>query len=178
MKRRLTPRDMAHIAIFAALIAICAWLSLPTVIPVTLQTFAFFLAAFLLGGRKGSICVVVYLLLGVIGLPVFSFFRGGPAALFGATGGYLLGFIPAALLLWLLEKWVQNHPLRRLFAALAALSVCYAFGTLWYAAFYLESSASLRTVFASCVLPFLLPDFLKLLLALFLSSRLNIRSDL
>ena len=86
MHNRLTARDMAYIAVFAALISICAWLSIPTTVPITLQTFAVFLTVFLLGGRRGTLCVAVYLLLGAVGLPVFSFFRSGPAALLGASG--------------------------------------------------------------------------------------------
>lgn len=173
MNRRLSPRDMAYIAILAALISICSWLSIPAAVPITLQTFAVFLAVFVLGGRRGTLCVAVYLLLGAIGLPVFSYFRGGPAALFGASGGYLLGFIPAALVLWLLEKRTKGSFLRRLFAALLALAVCYTIGTLWYAVFYLETSPSVATILATCVLPFILPDLLKLSFALFLSDRLR-----
>ncbi len=173
MRHRLSARDMAYIAVFAALIAICSWLSIPAPLPITLQTFAIFLAVFHLGGRRGTLCVAVYLFLGTVGLPVFSFFRGGPAALLGATGGYLLGFLPCALLLWIFERWTGEHPLRRFFAALPALTACYAFGTLWYAVFYLESTTSLAAVLASCVFPFVLPDLLKILLALFLSHRLK-----
>lgn len=173
MRHRLTARDMAYIAVFAALISLCSWLSIPTLVPITLQTFAVFLTVFLLGGRRGALCVAVYLLLGGVGLPVFSFFRGGPAALLGASGGYLLGFLPCALILWLSERWTEGHLLRRFFASLTALAALYLSGTLWYAMFYLESTPSPGALLASCVLPFILPDLLKLSLALFLSYRLK-----
>lgn len=173
MHHRLTARDMAYIAVFAALIAICSWLSIPTTVPLTLQTFAVFLTVFLLGGRRGTLCVAVYLLLGAIGLPVFSSFRGGPAALLGAGGGYLLGFLPCALILWLSEQWRSASRCRQILAALVSLAACYAVGTLWYAAFYLDSAADPGVLLASCVFPFVLPDLLKLFLAFFLSFRLK-----
>ena len=75
---KLRTRDIAYIGIFAALIAICSWISVPTAIPFTLQTLGVFLAVGLLGGRRGTLAVLVYLLLGLVGLPVFAGFHGGP----------------------------------------------------------------------------------------------------
>ena len=82
-------RELARAALFAALIAICSWISIPTAVPFTLQTFAVFLALGVLGGKLGTLSVAVYLLLGAVGLPVFAGFQGGLGALLGATGGYL-----------------------------------------------------------------------------------------
>ena len=89
-------RDMAYISISAALIALCAWLSVPAAIPFTMQTFAVFAAAGTLGARRGAAALGLYILLGALGLPVFSGFQGGVGALLGATGGYIVGFLPAA----------------------------------------------------------------------------------
>ena len=84
-------RDMALCALFAALLAVCAWLVIPIGdVPFTLQTFGVFAALGLLGGKRGTIAIAVYLLLGAVGAPVFAGFKGGPGALFGATGGCLL----------------------------------------------------------------------------------------
>ncbi|MDD3920030.1 MAG: biotin transporter BioY, partial [Eubacteriales bacterium] len=80
-------RDMLYIALAVALIAICAWLSIPAAVPFTMQTFGVFMAAGLLGKRRGVMAVAVYLLLGIIGIPVFSGFRGGVGVLMGNTGG-------------------------------------------------------------------------------------------
>ena len=85
--------DLVLIALFAALMALCAWVTVPYAVPFTMQTFGVFLALLLLGGKRGTICMAVYLLLGAVGLPVFSGFRGGVGALVGSTGGYLVGFI-------------------------------------------------------------------------------------
>ena len=86
-------QELARAALFAALIAICSWISIPTAVPFTLQTFAVFLALGVLGGKLGTLSVAVYLLLGAVGLPVFAGFQGGLGALLGATGGYLAGFL-------------------------------------------------------------------------------------
>ena len=91
------PVDMAYIALFAVLLTVCAWISVPLPVPFTLQTFAIFAALGILGGRRGTWAVAVYLLLGAVGLPVFSGFRGGLGALLGTTGGYILGFLALAL---------------------------------------------------------------------------------
>lgn len=92
--------DLAYIALMAALIALCAWISVPLgPVPFTMQTFGIFAALGLLGGRRGTLAFLIYLLLGIVGLPVFSGFSAGAGVLFGATGGYLLGYLAAALLL-------------------------------------------------------------------------------
>lgn len=156
---------MTSVALFAALLAICSWLSIPAGdIAFTLQTFGVFLCLFLLGGKWGRAAIAVYLLLGAVGLPVFSGFRGGPGILLGITGGYLWGFLPAALIYRLLER---RGPLP---AAAAAQLCCYLFGTLWFA---LWSGGEVGAAAVRCVLPFLLPDGVKLLLALRLSRRLK-----
>ena len=96
-------RDLAYIALMAALMAICSWITLPIgPVPFTMQTFAIFTAVLLLGGKRGTIAFVVYLLLGVVGLPVFSGFSAGPGVLLGSTGGYLLGFLFGDLAYWFL----------------------------------------------------------------------------
>ena len=96
-------RDIVFIGIFAALIAICSWISIPTTVPFTLQTMGVFTAVGLLGGKRGSLAVLVYILLGLVGLPVFAGFSGGVGVLFGTTGGYIIGFLASALLMWGIE---------------------------------------------------------------------------
>ena len=102
-KKRFSTRDLVYVAVFAALMAICAWISIPTTVPFTLQTMGVFLAVGLLGGRRGSLAVFVYLLLGAVGAPVFSGFTGGVGSLVGTTGGYILGFLLCALTMWAVE---------------------------------------------------------------------------
>ena len=82
--------DLAYIAIFAVLIAICSWISIPMTVPFTLQTFGVFMAVGVLGGKRGSLAVLVYILLGAIGVPVFAGFSGGLGILLNNTGGYMM----------------------------------------------------------------------------------------
>ena len=166
---------LARAALAAALMALCSWISLPTAVPFTLQTFALFLTLGVLGGRLGALAVGVYLLLGAVGLPVFAGFSGGLGALLGATGGYLLGFLLTALTVWGAERlWGSSAPVF-LASCLAGLGLCYLFGTVWFAAVYASSSGpvGLAAVLGWCVAPFVLPDLAKLALALALRRRLS-----
>ena len=161
-------------ALMAVLIAVCSWISIQTVVPFTLQTFAVFCALELLGGARGTIAVAVYLLLGAVGVPVFAGFTGGLGILLGSTGGYLLGFLLTGLVYWLFERLGRSLWLR-VAALLLGLALCYAFGTLWFIEVYSRANGALSVVTALswCVLPFLVPDGLKLVLALLLSAQLR-----
>ena len=104
MNRQFRVVDLTYMAVCAALIAICAWITVPAAVPFTLQTFAVFCVLGLLGGKRGTVAILVYILLGAVGLPVFSGFNGGIGALLGTTGGYILGFIFIGLIYWAAEK--------------------------------------------------------------------------
>ncbi len=168
-------RQLAATALMAALLALCAWLTIPTVVPFTMQTFGIFLAVGLLGGKLGSLAVGVYLLLGIVGLPVFSGFSGGIGTLAGVTGGYLLGFLLIALVMWLAERLFGTGTTVFVLSGLVGLAVCYAFGTAWFLVLYTRSTGpiGLWSVLWSCVLPFVIPDLCKLALALVLRRRLR-----
>ena len=149
---------------FASLTTVCAWISIPVLdIAFTLQTLGIFLSLGLLGGKRGNAAILIYLLLGAAGMPVFSGFQGGIGILAGVTGGYLWGFALAGLTYWLLEGF------GRLPAMIAGQLVCYLCGSLW---FYLYTGGGLWLIFARCVLPFLIPDAVKIILACTLSRRL------
>ena len=158
-------RKLTRCALFAAMMALCAWIGIPLGHTVfTMQTFGVLLALGILGGKRGTISILCYLLLGAAGLPVFSGFRGGIGAILGPTGGYLWGFLATGLVFWLLEKW--SRPV----AMAAGILVCYACGTLWYMTY---TGGALAAVLAQTVLPYLIPDALKLVLALRLMKRLK-----
>lgn len=173
MTRPSSIRSMALCALCAALMAICAWISIPFFdIAFTMQTFAIFLALGLLGGKLGSAACLVYLLLGAVGLPVFSGFQGGFGILLGVTGGYLWGFLAAALVYWVVTAVFPK--LAGLPAMILGLLTCYACGTGWFLHVYAGSSPmGLGAVLLKCVVPYLLPDGAKLWLALVLSRRLR-----
>ena len=165
-------RNMALCGAFAAFLALCAWISVPMgSIAFTMQTFGFLFTLGTLGGKWGGISILVYLLIGAMGLPVFSGFQGGFGVLLGATGGYLIGFLFSALIFWLITSIF--HGKKGLLPAMAAaLGGCYLFGTLWYRCFY-APGLPLGSILSVCVLPYLSPDILKLSLAFFLTRKLN-----
>ena len=174
-KRSPRVLDLVLIALFAALTAICSWISIPTSIPFTLQTFAVFVAVGLLGGKRGTLAVLVYILLGAVGLPVFAGFSGGIGILLGSTGGYIIGFLGSALIMWGMEKLWGSKAWVQIVSMLAGLLVCYAFGTAWFTVVYTSANGAvtLLTVLGWCVFPFIPFDLLKIALAFVITNRLR-----
>ena len=161
----ISTKYMVRAALFAGVMAVCAWLAVPiSDIGFTMQTFGVFLALGLLGGKWGTVSIGLYLMLGLVGLPVFSGFRGGPGMLLGVTGGYLWGFLMSGLTYWALER------LGKLPAMIGGLITCYICGTLWFLQY---SSGGLALVLLRCVVPYLIPDGIKILMAWSLSKRLS-----
>ena len=165
-------RNMARCALLTALLCVCAWIGFPLGdVAITMQTFALFLTLGLLGGKNGSLVCLLYLLLGAVGLPVFSGFRGGPGALLGATGGYLTGFLACGLVYWLLTSL---FPKGIWIPMLTGLLVCYCIGSLWYYRFYLAAGGSgTFTVILLQNLLYLPADLLKLFLARQIAKRIT-----
>ena len=158
-------RFMTLSSLFAAVLALCAWLCIPVSdIGITLQTFGIFLALNLLGGKWGTLSIGLYLLLGALGLPVFSGFRGGFGQLLGVTGGFLWGFLLSGLVYRALERF-GRWP-----AMAGGLLACYTCGCLW---FFCYSGGGLGLILLRCVVPYLLPDLAKLWLADHLARRLR-----
>lgn len=172
---KLTVKDMTLAALFSAVISVCSWISIPAAVPFTLQTFAVFAAVLILGGKRGTLAVAVHQLLGAAGLPVFSGFRGGLAVLLGPTGGYLLGFLLSSLLIWAVTARYGERPGALIPAMALGLALCYAFGTAWFIAIYSRTRGSIGVgaALGMCVVPFILPDLVKISLALLLSRRLK-----
>ena len=168
-------RDLAYVAVCAVLMAVCSWISIPSTVPFTLQTFAVFCTLGLIGGKRGTAAIVVYLLLGALGVPVFAGFSGGFGILIGTTGGYLLGFILMGLVYWLGERIGRGKRLVAIASMVLGLFLCYAFGTAWFMFVYARQSGAvgLGTALAWCVIPFILPDLAKMALALLLSEKLR-----
>lgn len=175
MKSKLSVRDMAYIALFAVMMAVCSWISIPYVVPFTLQTFAVFLAVGVLGGRRGTMAVLVYLLMGAVGLPVFTGFSGGIGHLLGSTGGYIVGFVFTALVMWGMERIPGSRTVVLAVSMVLGLLVCYAFGTAWFLMVYARTTGPVGvwTAVGWCVAPYVVPDLMKLALALVLRRRLR-----
>ena len=175
-KKGFSLRDMVLCALFAAILAVSAWLTVPGEVPFTLQTFGVFAALGLLGGKRGTIAIALYLVLGAVGLPVFSGFRGGFGVLLGTTGGYISGFLLPGLLYWALTALLGNKGWVRLLAMVLGLLLCYA---RWNRLVSPGLPAKNRPNLSGCgagqmrlFAPFLLPDAVKLTLAWLLSHRL------
>ena len=169
-------RKMARSSLCTAMLCICAWLSVPLGdVRITMQTFGVAFCLGLLGGKWGTMSVLLYLLLGAVGLPVFGGFRGGLGALLDVSGGYLTGFLAMALVYWLLTALFGNSKKVRFIAFIMGLLLCYTFGTLWYWGIYMNKgySAAFWVIGAKCVVPFIIPDGIKLALAWFLTDRMK-----
>ena len=158
-------------AMFVALLVIFSQIAipLPMGVPINLALLAVYLCALLLPLPYALMTIGVYLLLGLLGVPVFAGFRGGPAALFGKTGGYLLGYLLCALIVGLLNLKTKGFWQKSL-ALLAGLFVCYVFGTAW---FMRLTNLGLMESLGYCVFPFLPGDVVKILLGAGLAGRLG-----
>lgn len=173
--KKMKTLDMVYIALFACLMAICSWISIPGEVPFTLQTMGVFLAIGLLGGKRGTLAVLVYILMGVIGLPVFSGFSGGIGKLVGVTGGYIVGFLASALVMWAMEALLGKKKWVLALSMVIGLLVCYAFGTAWFMVLYTNSKGAitLGAVLGMCVIPYIIPDVIKIAVALLLTNILK-----
>ena len=167
--------DMVYIGIFAVLIAVCSWISIPAAVPFTLQTFGVFMAVEVLGGKRGTMAVLVYILMGAVGIPVFAGFQGGIGVIFNTTGGYIVGFLCSALIMWAAESLFGKKPLVRLLSMAAGLIACYVLGTIWFMVVYGRTTGAvgLMTVLGWCVIPFIIPDLVKIGLAYFISRKIR-----
>lgn len=173
MKTDFSVRGMAFTALMAALICVAAPFVIPLgAVPLSLATFAVYLAGALLGGWRGAAAVCIYLLIGAVGLPVFSGFAGGLGQLFGVTGGFLVGYIPCALMTGLFcDSFPQRGWSMALGMALGTLC-CYALGVIWYTVL---TGADIPAALAVCVVPFLPADGLKIAAACGIAAPLKKR---
>ncbi len=175
MENKTKVPDLVYTAMGVALICVCSWISIPFTVPFTLQTFAIPAVLLILGGKRGTIATVVYVLMGALGIPVFAGFTGGPGILLGSTGGYIMGFIFIALLYLLITWKCGTRRSIEIAALIAGLLVCYAFGTAWFMYVYLRDTGEvgLFTVLTWCVFPYILPDLVKLFLAVVIADRVK-----
>jgi len=174
VKQKMTAQDLATCAMGVAMIAICSWISIPATVPFTMQTFAVCLVTALFGLRLGLWTVTGYILLGMAGAPVFAGFTGGIGILLGTTGGYIIGFLFTALVVGVAVKRFGRKVSVLIPAMALGILLCYAFGTAWFVVVYAKNSGpiGLGTALAWCVVPYLIPDAIKIALASLLTGRL------
>ncbi len=173
MKKQSRIYKLTTTALMAAVICILGPLSIPIgVVPISFTSLAIFLALYAIGVKYGTISYGVYLLIGLCGVPVFSGFSGGPAKLFGPTGGYLIGFIFMAVI----SGWfIERHPERRwmcLLGMVLGTLVLYLFGTAWLA---YQAQLSFTAALAVGVIPFIVGDMAKIGIALFVGPQIRKR---
>lgn len=174
-KRKPKTIDLVYMALGAALIAICSWISIPTTVPFTMQTFAVFFVLSALGGKRGTVAIIVYVLLGAVGVPVFAQFTSGIGILLGATGGYIVGFIFMGLTYWLIVRFLGKKMWVEILAMVMGIVVLYSFGTAWFMIVYAQANEAVGLMVALdwCVIPFIIPDLIKLGLAVMLARKLS-----
>lgn len=173
--KRYGTRELVFAALFVVFTAVCSWISVPSTVPFTMQTFAVFAAMLMLGGRRAFIAAAVYIVMGAVGLPVFSNFQGGFGVLLGPAGGYVIGFLPMTLIYWAVTARFGKGRAAVISAMLLGLLVCYAFGTAHFVLVYMKSGgvSAYLSALMWCVVPYIVPDIVKLALALVLGERLK-----
>lgn len=163
MKKRSTIYQLTTCALMAALMCVLGPMSIQIgPIPVSFTNLVIYLAVYLLGMKGATVSYLVYLLLGAVGLPVFSGFAGGLGKLAGPTGGYLIGFIFMALISGFVMEKTRAHAVFTILGMCAATLVDYLFGTVW---FVWQMQCEVWYALTVCVFPFLLVDLAKILIA-------------
>lgn len=165
-------KALALIGVMAAVTCILGPLSIPlpfSPVPISLTNLAVYFSVYVLGMKKGSISYVIYLLIGLVGIPVFSSFTGGPGKLLGPTGGYLIGFLFMAVICgFFIDKWPDKRYMGFLGMAIGTL-VCYLFGTVWLA---YQAELSFSAALTAGVIPFIPGDIIKMLIAMFIGPEI------
>ena len=164
VKEQISIKTMALIAIFSAITCILAPLSIPIgLVPISLTNLVIYFSLYILGTWKGTASYIIYLLIGLVGLPVFSGFTSGPGKLFGPTGGYLIGFISLAIISGIfIEKFYPKWYMC-LVGMILGTAVCYIFGTAWLA---YEAHMNFKAALWAGVIPFIPGDLIKMVLAM------------
>ena len=171
MKKKSNVYQMAIIGVMAAVICILGPLSIPIgVVPISFTNLAIYFVLYTLGMKKGTISYIIYMLIGFVGLPVFSNFSSGPSKLLGPTGGYIIGFIFMALIAgFFIDKFFDKWYLCFVGMVLGT-AVCYVFGTTWLS---YQANIPASKALAAGVIPFIPGDLVKILIASFIGPQIR-----
>ena len=166
---RKSAKELCEIAVFVALLAVSAWISIPVgAVPITLQTLVVALAGLILGAERGMLAVFFYLAMGFCGIPVFAGFKSGVAMLVMPTGGFLFGLPMFAFLVGMGGKF-KSKAMKISLSALG-LFLCYLFGLIW---FERTSGIGVWQAVLACIVPFILPDIIKLVTAYIIAEKIK-----
>lgn len=165
-------KDIAYIAVFIALITICSWISIPMPVPFTLQLLAVFLAVYLLGPINSFITILLYLLMGIVGIPVFASFKAGFSIFLSPTGGFLIGFLTIPLI-YLPFYILNKRGIGYLVSMIIGLLLTYLIGSICFIYIYKAGQIDLKDALLITVVPFIIPDISKLIIAFILGKKLK-----
>jgi len=165
--------QMASIGVMTAVICILGPLSIPIgVVPISFTNLAIYITLYTLGMKKGTMSFFIYLMVGFMGIPVFSNYRGGPSILLGPTGGYLIGFIFMALIAgYFIDRFFNNFFLC-IIGMILGTAVCYIFGTGWLA---YQANITASEALAVGVIPFIPGDLAKIIISAFIGPKIQYR---
>ena len=172
MKNESTLYNFTTYAIFTALLCIFAPMSIPIgPVPISLTNFVLYVAVFIIGLKGSLISYGIYLLLGIVGLPIFSGYEGGPGKLVGPTGGYLIGFFLIILISGIVVKFQKANPLFSIPAMIIGTALAYVLGTIW---FVIQAKCSVEYALTLCVYPFIIVDLIKIVIGCSLGNAIRI----
>lgn len=160
---------ISYVALGIALITVCGWISIPTAPPITLQTLAIFVLSGVLGMKYAFLCVVGHIILGLVGLPVFSGFRNLVGVLLSPWGGYVIGFALIPIVVGVCVKSYGVKFLHLLISVICATIICYICSVVWFAVFVKDASFPISTL----VIPFIPADICKAVVSVYLIRRLR-----
>lgn len=170
-ENKLTIKTIALIAVMTAVTCVLAPLSLPIgPVPISLTNLAIYFGLYILGVKKESLSYIVYMLIGLAGLPVFSNFTGGVGKLFGPTGGYIIGFLPMAVIAGIFIDRTNGKLLPSLLGMVLGTVICYALGTIWLA---YQANMDFKAALFAGVIPFIPGDLIKMVLAAVLGPKIK-----
>lgn len=167
--------SLTLIALMTAIICILGPLSIAipiSPVPLSFTSLAIYFSIMILGWKKGTVSYLIYLLIGLVGVPVFSSFTSGPGKLLGPTGGYLIGFIFMAIVSGFFIEKFNGKIYMYIFGMILGALICYAFGTIWLS---LLANMSLGTALMAGVVPYLPGDITKILIAAFVGNEIRKR---
>lgn len=165
--KKFDVKIMVETALCAALLCVLSPFSIPlpfSPVPISLSILAIYISLYTLGMKWGTVSVLIYILLGLVGIPVFANFTAGPGKLFGPTGGYIIGYIFLALIAGFFIDKFEKKLYMHAIGMLLGVTVCYAFGTAWF--LKVMSDYTFAAAMTACVIPFIPADIAKIVLAL------------
>ena len=169
--QRISTKTMALIAVMTAVTCVLAPFSIPIgPVPISLTNLAIYFGLYILGTKKETVSYIIYLLIGFVGVPVFSGFSGGAAKLLGPTGGYLIGFIPLAIISGIFIDKFDGKVVPSVIGMIVGTASCYTLGTIW---FCIQADYEVMPALALCVIPFLPGDAVKIAIAAFFGPQIR-----